>query len=139
VNNSKSSPVGLSKGFCRLIKILATLFGAFAALEGFGGGVPKLIQKAKEGEFNFAEIGIYIGIGLTVAGIVIAFRRARRGAVLMIAGGVLTGIGLLLYELTREAKTLLVIFSLPFILFGLALFFCERQIKNMGSTQRDIP
>ncbi len=139
MNNSKSSEVRFSKGFCRLIKILATLLGAFAALEGFGGGVPKFIQKAKEGEFDFAELAIYIGIGLTVAGAIIAFRRARRGAAFMIIGGVLTGIGLLLYEPTREAKLLLVIFSLPFILFGLVLFFCDRQIKNKGSTQQDIP
>jgi hypothetical protein len=138
VNNSKSSDVGLSKGLCRFIKILAILFGAFAALEGFGGGVPKFIQKAKEGKFDFAEMGIYVGIGLSIAGIVIVFRRTRRGAAFMIIGGVLIGIGLLLYEQTREAKLLLVIFSLPFILFGLVLLFCRRQIKNKGSTQQDI-
>ncbi len=138
MGNSKSFKVGFSKGFCRLIKILAILLGAFAALESIGG-IPKLIQKAKEGEFDFAEMGIYVGIGLTIAGIVVVFRRTRRGAAFMIIGGVLIGIGLLLYEQTREAILLLVIFSLPFILFGLVLFFCDRQIKNKGSTQQDIP
>ncbi len=137
MNNSKSSPVGFSKGFCRFIKILAILLGAFSALESIGG-IPKLIQKAKEGKFDFAEMGIYVGLGLTIAGIVIVLRRTRRGAAFMIIGGVLIGIGILLYEQTREAKLLLVIFSLPFVLFGLVLFFCDKQIKNKGSTEQDI-
>jgi hypothetical protein len=139
VNNSKSSDARLSKGFCRLIKILAALLGAFTALEGLGGGVPKFIQKVNEGKFTFAEMGILIGIGLTVAGIVIAFRRIRRGAAFMIVGGFISGTSMLINETTREAKLLPVIFSLPFILFGLVLFFCDRQIKNKGSTQQDIP
>lgn len=145
MSNSKSSDFGFSKVLCRLIKILATLLGFFAALESFGE-IPGFIQKAKEGEFDFREMGIYIGIGLTIAGIIIAFRRTRRGAVLMIVGGLLSGMCFFLYEVPREAGFPRLIFNirfvllgLPFIVFGLVLFFCDRQIKNKGSTQQDIP
>jgi hypothetical protein len=144
VNNSNSSSAGFSKGFCLSIKVLAILFGAFAALESFGG-IPGFIQKAKEGEFDFTELGAYIGIGLTIVGIIIALRWTRRGAALMIAGGLLSGLSFFLYELTREARFPRLIFSirfvllgLPFIFFGLALLFCDRHARNRTSPRRDI-
>jgi uncharacterized membrane protein len=136
VNHSKSPFGAFSTSLCWLIKGLAILFGAFAALEGFGG-IPRIIQKAKEGRFEFTEIGILIGIGFALAGIVIVFCRTRRGAAFMIAGGLLSGMSLFLSGQAQGAKSLRIIsntrfllFSLPFILFGLGLLFCERRTKK---------